>query len=237
MQPRVRIVSFAVALAALPAAQAVIRPSAAIAQTSQPAAQPSPLPKQPGPDVPFVAPTHSLQKGAQEQNSLDQFTAANASVLVRVPVSGLHPGGVSLSPNMPNPVADDPDAANRGMRYFVSFNCVGCHAPNGGGGMGPSLSDRVFIYGSEPAQIFLSILQGRPRGMPSWGGLLPDSVVWDLVAYIEKISQAPSPEWGRTVSMTSPDIEQVPAENQLSADPWAHTEPFGYGQNPEGRKQ
>jgi cytochrome c oxidase cbb3-type subunit 3 len=115
---------------------------------------------------------------------------------------------------MPNPVANDPDAANRGMRYFTELNCVGCHAPNGGGGMGPALSDRVFIYGSKPEQIFLSIVQGRPRGMPTWGGRLPDSVVWDLVAYVEQISQAPNSEWGRTISPTMPKIEQVPAEYQ-----------------------
>ena len=37
--------------------------------------------------------------------------------------------------------------------------------------------------------------------------------------------------------MTSPKIEQVPAEYQLNTRPWEHTQPFGYGQNPEGRKQ
>jgi cytochrome c oxidase cbb3-type subunit 3 len=178
-----------------------------------------------------------MGKGAGEQNSLDQFSAANADTLLKVPVSPLSPGGVSLAPNLPNPVANDPDAANRGMRYFIQFNCVGCHAPNGGGGMGPALSNRSFIYGSKPEQIFLSIVQGRPRGMPSWGGRLPDSVVWDLVAYVQLISQAPDTEWGRTVSATSPKIEQVPAEYQLSTRPWDHTQPFGYGQNPQGRKQ
>jgi cytochrome c oxidase cbb3-type subunit III len=187
--------------------------------------------------VQFVNPTHSMGKGAQEENSLDQFSAAHADTLLKVPVSGLHPGGIDVSSKMANPVANDPDAANRGMRDFLNLNCVGCHAPNGGGGMGPSLSDRVFIYGDRPEQIFLSIIQGRPRGMPAWGARLPDSVVWDLVTYIQQISQAPSDQWGRTVSPTSPKIEQVPAEYQLSTRPWEHTQPFGYGQNPEGRKQ
>jgi cytochrome c oxidase cbb3-type subunit 3 len=185
----------------------------------------------------FVNPTHSMSKGAWEENSLEQFTQANAGTMIKVPVSRLFPGGVNISSSMPNPVADDPDAANRGLRYFTDLNCVGCHAPNGGGGMGPSLSDRIFIYGDKPEQIYLSIVQGRPRGMPSWGGRLPASVVWDLIAYIGQISQAPNTEWGQTISPTSPKIEQVPAEFQLSTRPWQHTQPFGYGQNPQGRSQ
>ncbi|HEY6434918.1 MAG TPA: cytochrome c [Acetobacteraceae bacterium] len=241
MQRCFRVVPFlAVALAATATSVGAKLWSAA-AQTNAPSPSSELAPPQP-PDklaapVPFMSPTHSMGKRAQEENSLDQYSAAQADRLLKVPVSGLHPGGVKISPDMPNPVANDPDAANRGMRYFINLNCVGCHAPNGGGGMGPSLSDRVFIYGDKPEQIYLSILQGRPHGMPAWGGSLPDSVVWDLVAYIENISRAPDQGWGRTVSPTSPKIEQVPAEYQLSTRPWEHTQPFGYGQNPEGQKQ
>jgi hypothetical protein len=54
---------------------------------------------------------------------------------------------------------------------------------------------------------------------------------------IQQISQAPNTEWGQTISPTSPKIEQVPAEFQLSTRPWQHTQPFGYGQNPQGRSQ
>jgi cytochrome c oxidase cbb3-type subunit 3 len=228
----------ALAAAATGAPAAILLPAAAqttIGGDTQPESS-----KPPGAgssSVEFVSPMHSMGKGAGEENALDQFAAANADTMLKVPVSGLYPGGVSIGPDMPNPAANDPDAANRGMRDFTDLNCVGCHAPNGGGGMGPSLSNRVFIYGSKPAQIYLSIVQGRPHGMPSWGGRLPDSVVWDLVAYVQQISQAPESEWGTTVSPTSPKIEQVPAEYQVSTHPWDSTQPFGYGQNPEGRKQ
>lgn len=56
---------------------------------------------------------------------------------------------------------------------------VGCHAANGGGGMGPALSEGRFIYGSNPANLFLSIYQGRPNGMPAWGEILPESTIWE----------------------------------------------------------
>src|ERR1700690_3995922 len=60
-----------------------------------------------------------------------------ASALLRVPVSGIYPGGApsGLNVNMPNPLANDPDAVQRGMKDFDAFNCSGCHMANGGGGM------------------------------------------------------------------------------------------------------
>jgi mono/diheme cytochrome c family protein len=102
--------------------------------------------------------------------------------LLQVPVSSIFPGGVTFPPQIKNPAAGDPAAIERGMQAFQSMNCVGCHAPNGGGGMGPALSERQFIYGHEPANIYLSIYQGRPNGMPAWGEMLPADAIWDLVA-------------------------------------------------------
>jgi cytochrome c oxidase cbb3-type subunit III len=78
-------------------------------------------------------------------------------------------------------------AMNDGKRLFSSFNCVGCHA-NGGGGMGPALIDDEWIYGSNPEQIFATIVQGRPNGMPSFRGKIPDYQVWQLSAYVRSMS-------------------------------------------------
>lgn len=76
-----------------------------------------------------------------------------ASELVHVPVVALYPGAVSVRPTVENPVAGDPEVVQRGMEYFNQMNCVGCHAPNGAGGMGPSLSNATFLYGAAPANI------------------------------------------------------------------------------------
>ena len=154
--------------------------------------------------------------------------------LLQVPVGPTFPGGVPFPPPIKNPEAGDPAAIERGMQAFVSMNCVGCHAPNGGGGMGPALSERQFIYGREPANIYLSIEQGRPNGMPAWGQMLPPNATWDLVAYIRSISNAPETGWGQTISRSppSPGIQQVPAELVTTATPWTHTQPFGEGRKP-----
>ncbi len=164
----------------------------------------------------------------------DEAQAPTPANLLDVPVTHIVPGNVKVKPNIENPVAGDSDAVNRGMKYFANFNCSGCHAANGAGGMGPALSNHSFKFGSDPANIYLTIVQGRPTGMPAWGTLLPSSVVWDLVAYIKSISNAPNPQWGTTTSLDAFDIEQVPAEFQSTSDPWKYTEPFSFGQKPTG---
>ncbi len=152
--------------------------------------------------------------------------------LLDVPVNTFVPGAVPSPAQLKNPALNDPVAVQRGMMAFSAFNCVGCHMGNGGGGMGPALSAGNFIYGSEPANIYLTVVQGRPHGMPAWGSVLPNSVVWDLVAYVRNLSTGPTTEWGQTISATSPVLEQVPAEFNQSPSPWQQTEPFKNGQKP-----
>jgi cytochrome c2 len=68
------------------------------------------------------------------------------------------------------------------MQAFVSMNCVGCHAPNGGGGMGPALSERTFIYGREPANIYLSIVGSKSGAVPNYSfspALRAADITWD----------------------------------------------------------
>jgi cytochrome c oxidase cbb3-type subunit 3 len=70
---------------------------------------------------------------------------------------------------------------------YSAYNCVGCHA-HGGGGMGVALMDDKWIYGSAPEQIFATIIEGRPNGMPSFRGKIPANQVWELVAYVRSLA-------------------------------------------------
>lgn len=81
---------------------------------------------------------------------------------------------------------DNAYAIAEGKRLFRWYNCSGCHA-NGGGGIGPPLMDSEWRYGSEPAAIFATIMQGRPNGMPSFGGHIPEDQVWRLVAFVRSM--------------------------------------------------
>jgi cytochrome c oxidase cbb3-type subunit 3 len=153
-----------------------------------------------------------------------------AAKLLRVPVTGIYPGATTagLNPDLRNPLADDPDAAERGMRDFDKFNCSGCHMARGGGGMGPALSDRTWNHRNSDANIYLDIAQGRGQGMPAWGATLPDRTIWELVAYVQSISQKPAPTFGTTTAAVpqSPDREQVPAERMETSTPWQYLEPM-----------
>jgi cytochrome c oxidase cbb3-type subunit 3 len=158
--------------------------------------------------------------------------------LLAVPVTGVIPGAVPPAADVRNPFADDAGAVERGMKHFLAFNCVGCHAPNGAGGMGPSLSNNRWIHGKEPANIYLSIHQGRSNGMPAWGNALSPNVIWELVSYIQSISQDPDTHFGKTISRQpqSPAIEQVPAQELQTAAPWKYTQPISNGRKPPGGK-
>lgn len=79
-----------------------------------------------------------------------------------------------------------------GKRFYQAYNCVGCHA-QGGGAIGPALMDSEWIYGSSLEQIHSTIVQGRPNGMPSFVGKIPDYQVWEIAAYVRSMSgQLPS---------------------------------------------
>lgn len=102
-------------------------------------------------------------------------------------VSALQPGPAVVHRTGPWPFEGNAYAASQGKALFGAMNCTGCHS-HGGGGMGPALMDSEWIYGSAPEQIFASIAEGRPNGMPSWRGRLTDTQIWQLVAYVRSLS-------------------------------------------------
>jgi cytochrome c oxidase cbb3-type subunit 3 len=104
--------------------------------------------------------------------------------------SALSPGSDrSLVSNDPRAAQyyDSADAVNTGKVLFQQFNCSGCHS-NGGGGMAPSLMDDEWIYGGRLEQIHQTLVEGRPNGMPAWGGKIPDQQLWQISAYVRSMS-------------------------------------------------
>jgi cytochrome c oxidase cbb3-type subunit III len=79
-------------------------------------------------------------------------------------------------------------AVSQGKRLYRWFNCNGCHSTGGGGGMGPALMDAEWRYGHEPEAVFITIVKGRPNGMPAFEGKIPEEQVWQLVAYVRSMS-------------------------------------------------
>jgi cytochrome c oxidase cbb3-type subunit III len=74
-----------------------------------------------------------------------------------------------------------------GQQLYMRFNCVGCHA-QGGGGIGPALIDATWIYGSDPPEVYGSIMYGRSNGMPAFRGRIREEEAWQLAAYVRSIA-------------------------------------------------
>ena len=138
---------------------------------------------------------------------LGSCTKGGAPREPRVPVRDVTPGaeprqGAGVQPGISpqavlgaisDPYAGDHAAIMAGRQLFTGMNCAGCHSAYAGGGMGPSLRDSLWIYGSADVQIFSTIAEGRPYGMPAWAGRLTDDQIWRLVAYIKTLSTADEP--------------------------------------------
>jgi cytochrome c oxidase cbb3-type subunit 3 len=121
----------------------------------------------------------------------------------------LQPGVPRPDVTIMNPYDGNAYALSEGKRLFSQWNCAGCHS-HGGGGMGPPLMDAEWIYGSDPENIVASIVQGRPNGMPSFRGRIPNQQLWQLAAYVRSLS-------GLTPKAASPgrdDAMQVKLDEQ-----------------------
>ena len=149
--------------------------------------------------------------------------------------STLQPGPPSPVRLVRNPVEGDAEAIETGKRLFGQFNCAGCHA-GGGGAIGPALIDDQWIYGSSAANIFSTIIEGPPQGMPAFGGRISEDQTWRIVAFVRSIANvteeaksgegaAPvsSAEKGKAVFLNSPcvmchTIRGTPAGSRVGPD-------------------
>lgn len=105
---------------------------------------------------------------------------------------GIHPQ-VAIG-DVHNPYAGNAGAAAEGRQLFVQYNCSGCHGGRAGGGMGPSLRDSAWIYGNSDAQIYDSIFEGRPNGMPTWGAKISADQIWKVIAYLRTLGTPHEPD-------------------------------------------
>jgi len=124
----------------------------------------------------------------RESRPVDKPQAAESSP-INVALTDLHPGAAPLRTSDPRAAEYEGNAFHiaQGQRYFAWFNCNGCHA-NGGGGMGPALMDDSWRYGDAMEQIYATIVQGRPNGMPSFQDKIPEQQVWQLAAFVRSLS-------------------------------------------------
>src|SRR5689334_8041789 len=92
-----------------------------------------------------------------------------------------------------NPYSGNAARIAEGAKLFVSYNCMDCHGADGSGAMGPSLQDGRWHFGGDDGEIFESIYEGRPDGMPAWGTLISPDQIWMLAAYVKSLEAKKNP--------------------------------------------
>lgn len=90
----------------------------------------------------------------------------------------------------------DDETLSEGRTLYNQYNCSGCHAA-GGGAIGPALIDDEWIYGDGLDNIFYTIVEGRPQGMPAYRGRIPDGQIRTIAQYVKSLAAAETaPEEG-----------------------------------------
>ncbi len=108
------------------------------------------------------------------QAELDRAAAAQASTLT---VGEATPEALVA-------LTKDPNAVALGKQIFTS-TCAPCHRNDGGGSVGPNLTDDFWLHGSAPEKIFKTIASGVPdKGMPAWQPQLGALKTQAVTAYV-----------------------------------------------------
>jgi len=79
---------------------------------------------------------------------------------------------------------EDPAEIENGKGIYIA-KCAACHRNDGGGGVGPNLTDENWIHGGSISDIFYTIRVGVPqKGMISWESQLSPNDMRDVSTYI-----------------------------------------------------
>ena len=127
-----------------------------------------------------TSPSPISQKPEAIAGDAIRLPAHDENLPVGFPASG---GPLTLR----NPHEGNAAAIRTGAQLFVAYNCLDCHGAEGSGAMGPSFQDGRWHFGGSASAIFESIYQGRPDGMPGWGGRISNDQIWMLTAYLQSL--------------------------------------------------
>jgi cytochrome c oxidase cbb3-type subunit 3 len=137
------------------------------------------------------AQTPSARGAAQAQAAAQSTPGRDSTGRFVAHVEHITPGGVPMPKGLAlrNPYEGNASAVANGAKLFVAYNCVDCHGADGSGAMGPSLADGRWHFGGTSPEVFESIYQGRPDGMPAWGAVLSPNQIWTLVTYVRSLER------------------------------------------------
>jgi len=81
-------------------------------------------------------------------------------------------------------ISDDPSVIANGGKVYA-MNCAPCHKADGGGGIGPNLTDEYWVNGGSVSDVFTAVKYGFPdKGMISWEPLLSSQQMSDVTSFV-----------------------------------------------------
>lgn len=119
----------------------------------------------------------SLPLSAEEyEMAMTEAEEARLARLAGQPVKNIDEDNVEF-------VTDESSLA-KGKQIF-NLNCQQCHKEDGGGGIGPNLTDKYWLHGGSVRDIFRTIKVGVPeKGMISWEPLLSPEQMQNVASFV-----------------------------------------------------
>jgi cytochrome c oxidase cbb3-type subunit III len=130
----------------------------------------------------YISYYHVFAKGdlATEGQMVAEYQAEMkiGDALKTAAMSKFEAGMTSLKPSQ------DAETLARGKKTFLTL-CAPCHRPDGGGLVGPNLTDDYWIHGSNFVDNVTTIWNGVPaKGMITWKNTLKPQEVFEVASYI-----------------------------------------------------
>lgn len=112
-----------------------------------------------------------------------EYEAAMAKAAAEHPA----PSGGDVSAERLLAVRNDAHEVAEGQTVYAAY-CAACHAPDGGGLIGPNLADAYWLHGGAITDIYKTIVNGvLEKGMPPWGKSLKPEQLLEVTAYVASL--------------------------------------------------
>ncbi len=128
--------------------------------------------------------THGIRNGTDDARISDMPRFGLDQVLTKEQIADTANYVRSLSG-----LDNDAAAAERGKAVFAE-NCAACHGEDGKGNQelgAPNLTDAIWLYGADQADIVKTIETGRGGVMPAWTSRLSENTIKKLTVYVHSL--------------------------------------------------
>lgn len=107
-------------------------------------------------------------------------------------------------------------------KVLYDINCIACHKADGGGSIGPNLTDEYWILGGSIKDIFNTIMEGGRdgKGMIAWKQQLSPTEIQQISSYIVTLQgtnppDAKEPEGDRYIAEVNEEAEETAEDGEL----------------------